>query len=185
MPNIDSPSGFKPLRHAFGGTIRSSKYQIASGYATAIYTYDAVVLTSGDLAIAADDSATLLGVFAGCNYRKATGEVVFSPYWPAAETTLGSVAVEALVWDDPGIIYRTQSDTGTAYVHATHKGAVCDLEKDHAGSAVTGQSGMELDLADVGTGQFLILGLIDEPGNAVGVNAQLAVMIKKSLLKGN
>jgi hypothetical protein len=41
---------------------------------------------------------------------------------------------------------------------------------------------MEIDLADTGTGQFQILGLIDEPGNAAGVNAKVEVIINVPLL---
>lgn len=185
MANTDSPLGFKPTRHAFGGLIRSNAYKVDGGYATAMYTGDAVILSSGYVNIAAQDSATLLGIFAGCSYRDSTGKTVFSPYWPASQATLGDEDAVVYVWDDPGIIFRAQTDTGTAYVDATHKGGVYDIELDHAGSAYTGMSGMEIDLNDTGTGQFLLLGLIDEIGNAAGVNAKVEVMIKESLLKAN
>lgn len=185
MANTDNPSGFQPLRHRGGGVIRTSEYKIQSAYATALGTGDAVILSSGYINRAADNSATLLGIFAGVRYRASDGSVVFSPYWTASTATLASEDAVALVWDDPMISYRCQSDTDTAYVDATHKGGVFDIELDHSASAITGQSGMELDLGDTGTGQFIVLGLIDEPNNAAGVNAKLEVMIKESLLKAN
>lgn len=186
MANRDTPSGFLPFRHRGGGVIRASgDYKIDSAYASALFTGDAVVLTSGFLAKGADSSATVVGIFAGVQYRASDGSVVFTNTWAAATVTLGSEPAQAFVWDDPMISYRCQSDTGTAYVDATHKGAVFDLELDHAGSAITGRSGMEIDLGDTGTGQFLVIGLIDEPGNAAGVNAKLEVVIKESLLKAN
>ena len=185
MANADTPCGFVPLRHRGGGVIRANKYEFASAYGTALYTGDAVILSSGDVAIAAQDSATILGIFAGCQYRASDGSMVFSPYWPASTVTLGSERVTAFVFDDPMISYRVQTETSSTYVKATHDGSAYDIELDHAGSAFTGQSGMELDLTDTGTGQFIVLGLIDEPGNAVGVNAKLEVMVKESLLKGN
>jgi hypothetical protein len=183
MPNIDAPRGFEPLRHVKGGVIRASgTYKIQSGYATSLFTGDAVIANANYLNVAADNSAVIAGIFAGCRYRASDGSVVFSNYWPASTATLGSEDVQAYVFDDPGISYRVQTDTGTAYVDATHKGNVYDIELDHAGSAITGQSGMEIDLADTGTGQFQILGLIDEPGNAAGVNAKVEVIINVPLL---
>lgn len=185
MANSDQPSGFIPRRHASGGVIRSNAYKIASAYGTSLFAGDAVILASGYVNTAAENSATLLGVFDGCQYKASDGSIVFSRYWPASTVTQGSSDVTAYVYDDPAIIYRAQTDTGTAYVDATHKGGSYDMEADHAGSTFTGQSGMEIDLSDTGSTQFLVLGLIDEPGNAAGVNAKVEVMVRKSLLASN
>lgn len=184
MANRDAPKGFQPRRHAGGGTVRASgKYQIQSGYAVDLFRGDAVVRTSGYLAIGAENSAAIVGVFAGCQYRDAQGNAVWSPYWPASTVTLNAELVQAFVYDDPMIVYEVQCDTGTAYVAATHDGNSYDLEVDHAGSTVTGVSGMELDLGDTGTGQFKILGLVSRPGNAAGVNAAVEVIIDAAGLK--
>lgn len=183
MANVDSPMGFQPYRHLGGGVIRASgTYKIQSGYATALFTGDAVILSSGYLARAADNSATIAGIFAGCRYRDSDGSIVFKPNWVASTATLGSEDVQAYVYDDPKISFKCQTDTGTDYVDATHKGGVFDIELDHAGSTVTGLSGMELDLGDTGTGQFQVVGLIDEPGNAAGTNAKLEVIMNAPLL---
>lgn len=182
MANADTPMGFVPLRHRGGGVIRASgDYKVEHGYTTALYTGDAVILSSGFVVRAADSSATILGIFAGCEYRNTAGEMVFSNYWPASQATLGDEDVKCSVFTDRQISYRVQSDTGTAYVDATHKGGVFDIELDHSGSALTGQSGMEIDLADTGTGQFKVIGLINEPDNAAGVNAKLEVLIATPL----
>lgn len=186
MANTDTPLGFRPYRHRGGGVSgRTNEYKIADAYSTSIYRGDAVILSSGVLNIAAENSATLVGIFAGCRYRDTTGATVWSPYWPASTSTYNSEGATALVYDDPMQSYYCQTDTGTAYVDATHKGNVYDIELDHSGSTTTGNSGMEIDLNDTGTGQFLLLGLIDEPGNAAGVNAKVEVMVKESLLKAN
>jgi hypothetical protein len=184
MANRDAPLGFQPYRHLGGGVIRASgAYKISSAYAVSLYRGDAVVLTSGFLAIGAENSATFVGVFAGCQYRTADGETKWSPYWPASTVTLNSEAAQAFVYDDPMISYKVQCDTGTAYVDATHKATSVDIELDHAGSTITGLSGMEIDLADTGTGQIKIIGLIDEPENAAGVNAKVEVLIDTAFLK--
>lgn len=186
MANRDEPNGFVPYRHRGGGVIRAGgPYKIQDSYGTSIFSGDAVILASGYLNIAAENSATILGIFHGCSYRATDGSQVFSNYWLADTETLGDGDVEAMVFDDPMISYRVQCDTGTAYVDATHKGGVFDLEADHSGSATTGNSGMELDLNDTGTGQFKVIGLIDEPDNAAGVNAKVEVVIVESFLKAN
>jgi hypothetical protein len=185
MANTDLPSGFTPYRHRGGGVIRANSYNLASGYGTALFRGDACILSSGVVAVAAQDSATLLGIIAGFKYTAADGSAVITDNWVAGTVTKGAAPVEVLVYDDPMISYRAQTDTGTAYVDATHKGGVFDIETDHAGSTVTGQSGMEIDISDTGTGQFKILGLIDEPGNAAGVNAKVEVIIVESALKAN
>ena len=185
MANSDAPSGFVPRRHVGGGVVRARNYNIASAYGTDIFTGDAVLLTSGVLNIGAHDSATLLGIFAGCKYVASDGSPVFSPYWPASTATNGSQDVTAYVYDGPMIAYRVQTDTGTAYVDVTHKGTSVDIELDHAGSTRTGQSGMELDLGDTGQTQFFVLGLIDEVGNAAGVNAKVEALLREASLKAN
>lgn len=182
MSNSDRPSGFTPRRHAFGGVIRANAYAIASAYATSIFNGDAVVLTAGKVNQAADNSAAILGIFAGCQYVDSEGNVKFARHWTADAVTLGSADAKAWVYDDPGIIFGVQTDSATAYVDATHKGGSYDVQLTHAGSTYTGQSGMELDLNDAGSTQFLVLGLIDEPNNAAGVNAKIEVMIRKALL---
>lgn len=184
MANADRPSGFTPLRHAFGGVIRANPYKITAAYATGLFTGDMVILSSGVLAVGAQDSAVPLGIFAGCQWIGTDGSVQFSKHWPASQATLGSVDALAWVYDDPGIVYSVQTETSSTYAVATHDGNVYDIELDHAGNTTTGQSGMEIDLTDTGTGQWLVLGLIDMPGNAAGVNAKVAVKLAISLVQG-
>lgn len=176
MANADQPRGFVPVGHKGGGVVRFSPgYKIAYNYATALFNGDAVILSSGKVAKCADDSAAILGVFAGCQYKNDAGEVVFSRFWPGVALTDTAAVVEAFVYTDPGIVYEVQTDTGTAYVDATHIGNSYDIELDHSGSTITGQSGMEIDLGDTGTGQWTILGLVDRVDNAAGVNAKVRV----------
>lgn len=182
MANPNQPMGFIPRRHLQGGIIRhQDTFKIQSGYATNLFRGDAVIATANYVTKALDNSAAILGIFDGCRYRDATGKTQFSPIWVASTVTLGAEDVEAFIYTDRGILYRVQTDTGTAYVDATHKGGVFDLEIDVAGSAITGQSGMEIDLSDTGTGQFRVLSLIDEPNNAAGVNAKVEVAINVPL----
>lgn len=174
MANLDRPNGFTPVGHKNGGVIRTSEYKIAYNYATALYSGDAVILASGYVNTAADDSAAILGVFAGCKYKNDAGEVIFSPYWPGVALSDTAAVITALVYTDPGILFEVQTDTGTASTIA-NVGVSYDIEKDHSGSTVTGRSGMELDLGDTGTGQFTVFGIAERPDNAFGTNSKLIV----------
>jgi len=180
MANRDAPRGFVPAGHRNGGVIRSNTYHIAYDYATPIYCGDAVILSSGKITAAAANSATITGIFDGCSYRDATGAMQFSRYWPGVALTDTAANVVAHVYDDKGIMFEVQCETGVAYVDATHVGTMCDLIATHAGSALTGQSGQEVTPGTTGDLQFVILQLIDRPDNAAGTNAKVLVAINDS-----
>lgn len=187
MANSNAYQGFQPYRHTGGGRIRSSGYyKIQSAYATNLFTGDPVVLTSGYLARAANNSGTIIGIFSGVRFRDSslTG-INFRNYWPASTATLNSEDAQAYVFDDPMISYRCQCSVDLAYVDATHKMGGFALVLTNAGSTATGFSGAELNLNDSGVAQFLVLGLIDEPSNAVGLNAKVEVLVRKAQLKVN
>lgn len=182
MANSNAPMGFIPRRHKGGGTSRHAEpFKIQSGYATSLFRGDAVILTAGYVTKALENSAAILGIFDGCRYRDSTGKTTFSAFWLASTVTLGAEDVEVFLYNDREIQYRVQTSVGTAYVDATHKGGVFDLISTNAGSVITGQSGMELNLGDTGTGQFRVIGLIDEPNNAAGLNAKIEVVINTPL----
>lgn len=180
MANVDAPCGFQPRRHLSGNPIRANGYPIASATSASIYSGDAVVLTNGVLVAADADSDGILGIFAGCDYVASDGSIVQSAYWPGGTVTSGSRDANGLVYDDPNITYRVQTDSGVAFVLATHNVTQCDLIATHTGSTVTGQSKQEVRVGTAGDAQFLVLQLIDEPNNAVGTNAKVEVKVNDS-----
>ena len=84
MANADTPRGAWPIRHQTGGTIRASEHTIASAFGTDIFRGDFVKLVAGGGIEDADAGDRLIGVFQGCDYTNAAGEVIFSKYWPAS-----------------------------------------------------------------------------------------------------
>lgn len=177
MANTDRPNGFTPAGHRNGGTVRATTFNIAYDYATAIYYGDAVTLTSGKVAVATAASTAVLGIFAGCQYKNNAGEVIFSKYWPGSALSDSAAVVTAHVYNDKGILFEVQCETGVAYVDATHIGTACDLIATHAGSTLTGQSGQEITPGTTGDAQFMIHGLVNRPDNAAGVNAKVLVSL--------
>ena len=175
MANSDAYSGFRPAYHFTGGTIREQEYTIADLYGSNILAGDMVKSTGTGRNIAvcvAGDRA--LGVFAGCRYVAANGDVVFRGYWPASTDAIGTIV--AYVYDDPWIVFEVQAG-GTLGIAATDVNQMADMVSTHAGSTSTGRSGQEVD--DVGQLGLKVLGLIDRPANDYGVNAKVYVLINE------
>lgn len=171
MANADTPRGFWPLYHLTGGTVRSKVYSIASGYNTGIFTGDAVKLVAAGTIEAAAAGDRILGVFAGCEYTNASGEVIFSKQWPANTT---ATDIKAYVYDDPNIVFGVQSAGSTVAADVGNLG-------DHvagSGNTSTGLSGFELN-GTTGTAAagFRVLGKVDQPDNAWGTNVLLEVQV--------
>ena len=100
---VNAPMGLEPVRmldgSAWTGALNS--YQIATTYATALYTGDPVTIgTSGFLEVGAAGSA-IVGVFMGVKWTDSTGRVRFEKFWPGNPGVLTGSTVEALVIDDP------------------------------------------------------------------------------------
>jgi len=186
MANSSAPFGLKPVRHITGGEIRSNAYKIASGYGTAIYTGDPVLQTTdGTIIIAVGTGGTpstaTIGVFGGVSYTNAVGAKVYSAYWPASTV---ATDIEAIVYDDPSIIFAIQSDaTGVA---AGDLGQLCDVEIV-AGDPKTGKSGTNLDMSTGSgtTGKHLrILRFLNDNVNEAGSYATVEVIFAEHALKG-
>ena len=190
MANRDAAMGFRAVYHLTGGTIRPNKnYTIASALANAIGFGDPVkALSTGTFGPNIDAGDTVstdepwAGVFAGCTYTNTDGDYIFRRNWVASTATLGSADAMAWVYDDPFIVYRIQTSTGTAF-------AVTDVW-DHVDivyaepDAFSGMSRVEADSSNFGTGTALhIMGLVKEVGNAMGEHADIYVMINEHALR--
>jgi hypothetical protein len=182
MANLNAPNGFNPVRHRNGGTVRyDGGYTIASAEASSIFLGDAVILTgTGNIIDVAPVAVTVLGVFAGCRYTAANGDVVWAKQWVGGTATLGAVAAEAFVYTDPSIVYSVQALT----IAAVDIGLAADLNVDDAGNASTGISGMQLESTYGATGQFLTLGLASAPDGIFpaeyAADARVEVIINES-----
>lgn len=166
MANLDAPNGFSPVRHRNGGTVRfTGGYTIASAEASSIFLGDAVIAHAtpagdGNNIDVSGVGGTLIGIFAGCQYTAANGDVVWAKEWTGGTVTLGSVAAEAFVYVDPEIVFSVQMD-GT--IANTDIGQFADLTAG-AGNVATGVSGFELSATTATTiAQFQILGLSSAP----------------------
>jgi hypothetical protein len=170
MANLNAPNGLSPVRHMKGGVVRLEQFSIASGFASNIFQGDAVRSTgTADNIQLATAAADIVGVFAGCQYVAANGDVVFSNRWVASTATLGAVDAVAYVYADPDLVFRAQITT----VAAADIGTFADLVLG-AGNATTGVSGHTVVLAG---DQFRVLRLAREPAgislSEYGANAKV------------
>ena len=181
MANADNAIGFVPIKHKTGGEIRLTEYSIASGYSGAIGKGDPVELTGTGTNIqkAAAENVDNIGVFAGVRYTDTNGNPVFTEYWAASEATEGAADAVALVWDDPQIVFRIQTDT----LALADVGALADWDAGTP-SATTRLSGCELVASVTGTtGKSIrIMAMSNITDNAVGAYAKADVMFAEHAL---
>jgi hypothetical protein len=175
MANVDRPNGLTFSRYLGGGrNVATNDYTIASAYNTSIFNGDPVKSTGTDRNVAvAAAGDTMVGVFKGCSYTNAAGDIIFSNYWPASTTATDIVA---FVIDDPDAVFTIQGDGA---IVAADIGATADLVAG-TGDTTTGRSAYELNSSDIATGAGVkIMGLVKRPDNAYGANAEVEVLINE------
>jgi hypothetical protein len=152
-----SPYGFVLRKHPTGQS-RANAYTIDAAYATGIGYGDPVALnTNGTITIGTAGS-DFIGVFAGVQYKDATGKPTYTKNWPGAVS--GATDIVAYVYDDPENVYEVQvAATGTGYVQ-TAIGAQANFVVGTP-NAATGHSTSALNatlIAASSQGNFRIVG---------------------------
>jgi len=173
MANQDAAFGLKSVGQ-LGSNVNSegvTEYSIASGASGNIFSGDPVKMANTGTILVAAAGDQLLGVFRGCKYTNASGEVIYSSYWP--DGTVSSDAV-AFVVDDPNALFEVQS-AATGSVVQTVVGNNADIVYT-SGSTVDGQSGVEISGTTAATSaQLRIVGISGDPeNNTLGTGSQSA-----------
>lgn len=187
MANPDSAFGFRPVRKLGGFYAgETNPYPIASTYGTSLYRGDPVIsLADGTIGRAAAGALTR-GVFWGVRYTDTSGAVQFQDYWTASTATLGSANAEALVIDDPWVVFEIQQDSDTNTPAATDVGGNADWIFTSAGAPGTG-SKCELDTSSLTpstTAGCRILRKSPREGNEWGAYVVVEVLFNEHELKG-
>ena len=199
MANVDAPFGFRPVGE-LGSNIQNAgttRYQIADNQSGAIFkgapvyfgngsTTDqaGTTIAAGYLGSPAAGNPCLAGVFNGCFITKhpTTGKPFWSNYYPGSINVASGEKIYGFVYDDPNKLYVVQS-AGTLTSPGTD-GSNIDMATYAAGSTVNGQSNAEIHTAIVAsgaTGQFVIIGICDDPDNSdtTSANANWIVRINE------
>jgi hypothetical protein len=129
-------------------------YINASGYIN-IVTGTGADATTNDWPTGSTSVTGGLGVFVGCNYVNAQGQLIFSQYYPSGTTGV----VQALVVDDPMVLFQAQLDgTATQAVIGANT-FFAAAQSTSTGSTSTGNSTSALDATVVTVpAAFRILG---------------------------
>lgn len=185
MANPDRPNGLEP----WGSTkVNSRSPEGYKATTTAQAGGARAVLCAGDLVRgtnagyveqAAASSTDIVGVFKGCWFTDANGQLVYATRLPASTA---SDYIE--LYDDPMQLFVIQGATGVAFAQ-THVGNNCDTGTAANGTAI-GTGGFAVTEADLSTvaatsAQLKIHGLAPQPGNALGEHAKIIVSILEHL----
>lgn len=145
MANTNTPFGFKPSRYVdgrpFNGAVNT--YPIAYNYNTAMYIGDPVKIVSGKVNLAGV-SDQIRGILIGVRWVASSGARVFGPYWAGTITTPGNQDAEAVVVDDPNVLFEA-SFTNSTSVPAQADAGQFFKHLAAAGTAATGLSAIGID----------------------------------------
>lgn len=195
MANNNAPFGLRYVRTE-GSAAPSHGLEVMfvpSGYGTALYVGDAVVVTGTSNTTAAGfgkqfDAGTLreINKITAGDSNKVTGVIEgFEPNPDGLGQIYNSASTARVVYvrpTSPNDIYEIQADA-TAAIAATDISSNANLIITTAGSTVTGLSGTMLDTSSMtttATYQLKILGVSPKANNALGTNAILLVKINNS-----
>lgn len=201
----NAPFGLQPRLHKNGSIWNGqlTSYPLASGYNQSIFTGDPVYIANIDpiasgtrqssIVVAGQGNGnTIAGVFMGVKYYSAAGAglgqgtATFVPSWSAGTRTLNDLPAEALICDDPTVIYDIQADqtlaTGVGLNDLFQNAAVIIP----AGDALSGQSRATLGtLTPQADGQLKILSFTQNPKNKPGTQFNnVLVSLNNNLYNG-
>mgnify|MGYP003661384218 FL=1 len=186
MANVDAPFGLRAVGE-LGSDIQNggtTQYRIASGYGTAIYKGDLVILVTatGTLNVAGGTSSDIVGVFNGCFYNDPTTQKpTWSNYYPGSITpTVGNI--DAFVYDDPNKLFEIQAEGSLTYAAAVGK----NIDTLYtAGATINGQSKVEAkdETPTAASKQLRIIGPSKDPSNSdlASANSNWIVRINESV----
>jgi hypothetical protein len=184
MANLDTPFGFKPVKHLNGSSWNGkvNVYYIPSTDNTATFVGDAV--KSAGAADATGKYPTVAQATAGAAVRGVVIGFGDNPYTmthpdtPNRSYRPAATAMYAFVVDDPQVIFEVQEDSDANSITAAMVGLSTNFVVG-SGSTATGKSAMELDSSDTATdtsGNCRILRLVDREDNALGDYAKWEVL---------
>lgn len=182
MANVDSPFGLRPVRYMSGAPYSGAvnAYSTVTGDGTAIYIGDPVIISG--------TASTIDGVIYQDVDQAATGDVIVGVVVgvkpESRDSTVyraGSTARVLYVADDPSLLFEIQEVSGGTALAAADIGLNANFVVA-AGSATTGQSGVELNNATEATTNTLdvqIVGFANRPGNEIGEHAKWLVRLNR------
>lgn len=183
MATTAAPYGLKPVKRADGLPYAgaTSQYLIdPAGEATNIFNGQVVIIGSdGYIAISTATGADLttnnlggsgvgaIGVFMGCEYVNAQGQLIFSQYYPSGYAAPSGTQIKAYVVDDPNVLFQAQLDGSGAQTIIGTNTLFAAVQSTSTGSTATGRSTSALDATVQTTAAaFRIVAHVSDPSDA-------------------
>jgi len=92
-----------------------------------------------------------IGVFMGCEYVNAQGQLIHAQYYPTGYVAPTGTAIKAYVVDDPNVLFRAQLDGAAAQLDIGDNTFFSTAQTTALGSTVNGNSTSALDATTVTT----------------------------------
>ena len=196
MASTASPYGFRAVNELGGlpyaGSTRSFPINPA-GYNTNIYNGSLVyVAASGYLQIATSTGADAttngfptgtantgcVGVFVGCTYTNAQGQIIYSQYYPANTASVQGSTITAYVVDDDRAVFQVQADGSLTFAALGANVVLSAVQSSSTGSTTTGNSTTSVSAtAQTTTGAFRVIGFVNNAQSQSG-DAYTDILVK-------
>jgi hypothetical protein len=191
MATTASPYGLRPVNRVDGMPYAGATQTFLidpAGEATNIF-YGQVVIIGADgyLALSTATGADIatnnlggngvgaIGVFVGCEYFNAQGQLIFSQFYPSGTTGV----VSAKVITDPNVVFQAQLDGPGAQTVLGTNTFFAAVQSTSTGSTTTGNSTSALDATVVTTAAaFRIVGFVELEGFSTIGDAFTDVLVK-------
>ena len=191
MASTASPYGFRAVNELGGlpyaGSTRSFLIDPA-GYNTNIFNGSIVAInTSGYINIVTtngDNStpfpAGTIGVFVGCSFTNAQGQIIYSQYYPANTASVQGSAITAYVIDDDRAVFQVQANGTLAQTALGMNVILSAVQSTSTGSTTTGNSTTAVSNSAAATSgyAFRVVGFADTPGFSAVGDAFTDILVK-------
>ena len=196
MASTATPYGFRAVNELGGlpyaGSTRSFPINPA-GYNTNIYNGSLVyVAASGYLQICTATGAdgttnafpagtTLtgaVGVFVGCTYTNAQGQIIYSQYYPANTASVQGSTITAYVVDDDRAVFQVQADGSVTFAALGANVYLSAAQSTSTGSTTTGNSTTSVSATAIQTtAAFRVIGFVNNAQSQAG-DAYTDILVK-------
>jgi hypothetical protein len=192
MASTASPYGLRAVNELGGLPYAGSTRQFLidpAGYNTNIFNGSIVAInTSGYINIVTtngDNStpfpAGTIGVFVGCSFTNAQGQIIYSQYYPANTASVNGSSITAYVIDDDRAVFQAQADGSLTQAALGSNIYLAAVQSTSTGSTTTGNSNTALDASTAAATSgfaFRIVGFADTPGFSQVGDAFTDVLVK-------
>jgi hypothetical protein len=181
MATVAAPYGLRPINRVDGMPYAGATETFLidpAGEATNIF-YGQVVIIGADgyIALSTATGADIttnnlggsgvgaIGVFVGCEYVNAQGQVINAQYYPSGTSNGGEI--KAKVITDPSVAFQAQLDGSGAQTVLGNNTFFAAAQSTSTGNTATGNSTSALDATvQTAAAAFRIVGFVSEPGDA-------------------